>query len=98
MAEAVGLHRRSFLKLLSSGLVAISLPPVEWMPGVATAPVAIDLSAMGGITAEVLRLMTANMVGVRARFVPEAAGARAAADAVERGAIEFYMCSFVNLS
>lgn len=53
------LGRRSFLTLLTSGAVGLSLPPVEWAAGAQIAEIGYDLTTMEGVTAAVLREMVA---------------------------------------
>lgn len=67
------MNRRSFLTVLSSGLVALSLPPLEWMPGVPIdAVAAADLTTVAGITAAMVREMAALMPDLRGTFMPGA--------------------------
>lgn len=56
----MSLGRRSFLTLLTSGAIGLSLPPVEWAAGVQIAEIGYDLTTMEGGTAAILREMVAR--------------------------------------
>lgn len=64
------MNRRAFMTVLGSGLVALSLPPLEWVPGVQAAALsALDLSTIDGVTAAMVREMAALMPDLRGTFI-----------------------------
>lgn len=68
------MKRRSFLTLLSSGVVALCLPDVEWVPttpsGVLAPAASETLTDIGQITVAVLREMTTRLPDLRGTFLP----------------------------
>jgi hypothetical protein len=66
------MNRRAFVTLLSSGLVAFSLPPLEWIPGVPDTVIAPDLTTIDGITSALVQAMAARAPDLRGLFIPGA--------------------------
>lgn len=71
------MNRRSFVTLLSSGLAALCLPQIEWVPSGPTSELVVPsadavLTDIDQITAEMLRQMTQRLPDLRGTFVPGA--------------------------
>lgn len=68
------MNRRSFVTLLGSGIAALCLPEVEWVPTAPTSTLAgprtKTLTDIAEITTELLHQMALRLPNLRGRFVP----------------------------
>lgn len=70
----VAMDRRNFVKLLTTGMVALSVPPIQWLAGKDQQIVAPRLlpdppTEIGDITESILRELAGYMPGYRATFI-----------------------------